>query len=46
MAGAELKRRAQAITELLQCRFTMKNFAWNEHWVMFISYGLLREVRS
>ena len=35
----------QAVTELLQCRLTMKNFAWNEHWSMFLSYGLLREVR-
>ena len=35
----------QAVTELLQCRLTMKNFAWNQHWSMFLSYGLLREVR-
>ena len=32
---------AKAMTELLQCRLTIKNFAWNQHWVMFISYGFL-----
>lgn len=39
-------RGGQAVTELLQCRFTMKNFAWNEHWTMFLSYGLLKEARQ
>ncbi len=35
----------QGVTELLQCRLTLKNFAWNEHWLMFIPYGVLKEVR-
>lgn len=35
-----------ATTELIRCRLTMKNFAWNEHWLMFIPYGVLKEVRA
>jgi len=35
----------QGVTELLQCRLTIKNFAWNQHWLMFIPYGVLKEVR-
>jgi hypothetical protein len=33
-----------ATTELLRCRLTLKNFAWNEHWLMFVPYGMLKEV--
>lgn len=36
---------AQAVIELQQCRFSLKNFAWNDHWTMLVSYGFLKEVR-
>ena len=35
-----------ATTELSRCRLTLKNFAWNDHWLMFIPYGILKEVRA
>jgi hypothetical protein len=37
-------RHPQAVTELLHCRLTLKNFAWNEHWLMFLTNGFLKEV--
>jgi hypothetical protein len=35
-----------ATTELMRCRFTLKNFAWNEHWLMFLPYGVGKEARA
>lgn len=34
----------QGIIELMKCRLTLKNFAWNQHWLMFVPYGVLKEV--
>ena len=34
-----------AISELMLCRITLKNFAWNEHWLMFLPYGVGKEAR-
>ena len=28
----------------MKCRLTLKNFAWNQHWLMFVPYGVLKEV--
>jgi len=43
---AHLITLSQGIVELMKCRLTLKNFAWNQHWLMFVPYGLLKEVRG
>ena len=34
-----------ATTELMRCRIALKDFAWNDHWLMFIPYGIVKEAR-